>query len=189
MQTLAANSKAATAFSPELWRDVAPCNLPSVRARRAVCPAFLRLPTATHESFGHSCSRWGKMSPRWQSVLCVSVRLSFLPHKRVLLLYKRPESHPRGNVGKTTAGWRGTYGCSLTVCECTFAAHRAAGMHWTCVCVHACTCTNYYCGLKAQRPQRQQQKEFYNLCNRQIASAAPHICCVMQARYSSKGID
>lgn len=134
MQTLAANSKAATAFSPELWRNVAPCNLPSVRARRAVCPAFLRLPTATHESFGHSCSRWGKMSPRWQSVLCVSVRLSFLPHKRVLLLYKRPESHPRGNVGKTTAGWRGTYGCSLTVCECTFAAHRAAGMHWTCVC-------------------------------------------------------
>lgn len=62
-------------FSPELWRDAAPCNLPSVGARRATCPAFLCLPTATHESFSHSCSRWMEMSPRWQSVLCVCVHL------------------------------------------------------------------------------------------------------------------
>ena len=110
MQTLAANSKAAAGFSPELWRNAAPCNLPSVGARRAVSPAFLCLPTATHESFGHSCSRWGEMSPRWQSVQCVCVRLCFWPHKRVLLLYKWPESHPRGNVGKTIAGWWGRVG-------------------------------------------------------------------------------
>lgn len=138
MQTLATNSKAATAFSPELWHDVAPCNLPSVGARRAVRPAFLCLPTATHESFGHSCSRWGEMSPRWQSVLCVCVCLGFLPHERVLLLYKWPESHPHGNVGKTIAGWWAMCGCSLLYVKACWLFHRAAGMHWTCVysCLH-----------------------------------------------------
>lgn len=104
------NSKAARVFSPELWHDAAPYNLPSVGARRDVRLAFLCLPTATHESFGHSCSRWGEMSPRWQSVLCACVRPCFLPHKRVLLLYKWPDSHPWGNVGKTTAGWWGRVG-------------------------------------------------------------------------------
>lgn len=39
----------------------------------------------------------------------VSVRVS-LPHQRVLLLYKWPDSHPRGNAGRTTAGWRGRVG-------------------------------------------------------------------------------
>lgn len=140
MQTLAANSKAAAAFSPELWRDAGPCNLPSVGAHRAVRPAFLCLPTATHESFGHSCSGWGEMSPRWQSVLCVCVRLCFLPHKRVLLLYKWPESHPRGNVGKTIAGWRGARGCSLLYVN----ARLLSTEQLVCtgrVCFHACTCT------------------------------------------------
>lgn len=126
------NSKAAAAFSPELWCDAPPCNLPSVGARRAVRPAFLCLPTATHESFGHSCSRWGEMSPRWQSVLCVCVRLCFSPHKRVLLLYEWPESHPRGNVGKTIAGWRGRVGVAY------------------CMWMHVCCPRSSWCALHAQ---------------------------------------
>lgn len=59
--------------SPELWRDAVPCNLPSAGARSAVLPAFLCLPTSTHESFSHSCSGWREMSPIWPSVLCVCV--------------------------------------------------------------------------------------------------------------------
>lgn len=116
------------------WVMEAPCNLPSVRARGAACPAFLCLPTATHESFGHSCSRWREMSPRWQSVLCVCVCLCSLPHKRVLLLYKWPESHPRGNAGKTVAGWRGG-----GVCGCSLLYVNARRQHsWTCW--YSCLC-------------------------------------------------
>lgn len=33
-------------------------------------------PTTKHESFGHSCSTWGEMSPRCPSVLCASVFLT-----------------------------------------------------------------------------------------------------------------
>lgn len=99
---LATNPKVVLAFSPEVWPDAPLYNLPSVGACSTVRPAFLRLPTATHESFGHSCSRWGEMSPRWQS-FCVHVCPSFLPHKRVLLLYKWPGSCPRANAGKAEA--------------------------------------------------------------------------------------
>lgn len=91
----------------------APYNFPSVRARRALRLAFLWLPTAKHESFGHSCSTWGEMSPRWPSVLCACV--CFSPHKRVLLLYKWPDSRPRGDAGKTSAGWRRHVGGTVTV--------------------------------------------------------------------------
>lgn len=76
----------------------------------AVCPAFLSLAY---------CDTW-KLRPQLfymrpnesQMPKC----LSFLPHKRVLLLYKWPESHPPGRGltwGKATAGWRGTGGRGL----------------------------------------------------------------------------
>lgn len=58
------------------------------------------------------------MSPRWPSVLCACVRPCFSPHKGVLLLYKWPDSHPRGDVGKTSAGWRRHEGGTATGCKC-----------------------------------------------------------------------
>lgn len=141
MPTLATNSKAAAAFSPELWRDAPPCNLPSVGACRAVCPAFLCLPAATHESFGHSCSRWGEMSPRWQSVLCVYVCVCVSCHIRECFYCTSGLSHIPGVMWGRLLQDGGGVWVQPTVCECTSAVHIAAGMHWTCVCaclyVHA----------------------------------------------------
>lgn len=181
------NSKAAAAFSPELWRDAAPCNLPSVGARRAVRPAFLCRPTATHESSGHSCSRWGEMSPRWQSVLCICVRMCFLPHKRVLLLYKWPESHPRGNVGKTIAGWRGCVG----VAYCMRMHICCPQSSWTCLCIHAheILVSRLWTLHKFTPDPETAASRILQPCNRQIASTAPLLCCVMRAQYSSRVID
>lgn len=106
-------------------------------------PAFLCLPTATHESSGHSCSRCGGKWVPDGRVFCVHVSVHVsLPHQRVLLLYKWPDSRPRGNAGRTTAGWRGRVGVAYCMqVRRSLSAEQLVGAGALSVSVHVVTCT------------------------------------------------
>lgn len=105
----------------------------------AIRLAFLCLPTATHESSGHSCSRWGKWVPDGK-VFCVYMYVCITCHMRECFYCTSGLSHiPRVMWGRL-AGWWRTCGCSLLYLKVRWLSTKqlVCTLH---VYVHACTGT------------------------------------------------
>ena len=121
-------------------------------------------------------------------VLCVYVCVCVSCHIRECFYCTSGLSHiPRVMWGRLLRDGGGAW-VYPTVYECTLAVHIAAGIRWTCLYAHAREFQVFLLWTLRKNPKTAAER-ILQPCNRQIASAAPHMCCVMHAQYSSKAID